>query len=478
MRKLVPLLAIVALLASACGDSNPVGVGPVTTQTVPDAGTAPPATTAPPTTAPPGGDTTTTSTTTTVPAATRTVSIYLFDDDPAGPYLVPVERAIPDTPEVGTNSLQALLSGPTPAEQPEFSSEIPAETLLLGLAIADGLATVDLSREFEAGGGTFSMTGRLAQVVYTVTQFPTVDRVEFRLDGRPVSVFSGEGIMLDEPVDRSDYRDLLRPGFDDTPVAVPQRWEQDDLPATAGVPPAELSRVVLVASDDVLNVRSGAGVDNEVVGMLAPTVTVRRTGRNAPVGRSTWAELVTPDGTGWVNATFLGAVVDEASFAADPAARSRLDDLAEIVATDGDLRDIVSERGLYVAHHAGPRRFNPDELAGILTDSTTYQWPSNAADLEDVPFRTFAEAVADRYLQAYDDPDVVVQPNEPIEAGNGRPAEFAIPFEFQNFNYFTVYDPGDNPDFGGLDWTIWYVSIDYEDGRPVIVGLTLDEWAP
>ncbi len=488
MRKLALVVTAVAMLAAACGDSGPVGAGPVTTQTVPDPGattTAPPApaTTTPATTVPPSDKG---ATTTTEPTGTRPVSIYLFADvtdetAATGPFLTPVERLIPDTPEVGRNALNALLDGPNQAEVGDtvsYSTEIPGDTLLLGLTVSDGLATVNLSREFEAGGGTFSMTGRLAQVVYTLTQFPTVDRVTFELDGEPVSVFSGEGIMLDQPVTRADYRDLLAPDFDDTPIAIPQRWEQHQLPRFTGAPASELSRVVLVEEDDVLNVRTGPGVDNEIIGMLAPQVTVRRTGPTSQVGRSTWAEIRIPPGTGWVNATFLGAVVGSEQFAADDAARGRLDALAEIIAARGDLRPIASRRGLYVAHHAPPRRFNPDELAGILTDATTYQWPSNAADLEDVAFRTFTDAVADRFLQAFDDPDVVLVANEPIEGANGRPASAAIPFEFQNFNYWTVYDPGDDPDFGGLDWTIWYVSFDYEDGRPVIVGLTLDEWAP
>ena len=53
------------------------------------------------------------------------------------------------------------------------------------------------------------MFARLAQVVYTLTQFPTVDGVEFRLDGEPVDTFSGEGIVLDGPQTRKDYEDQL-----------------------------------------------------------------------------------------------------------------------------------------------------------------------------------------------------------------------------------------------------------------------------
>jgi hypothetical protein len=53
------------------------------------------------------------------------------------------------------------------------------------------------------------MQMRLGQVVYTLTQFPTVEGVRFELDGRPVDVFSGEGIILDHPVSRADYDDLL-----------------------------------------------------------------------------------------------------------------------------------------------------------------------------------------------------------------------------------------------------------------------------
>jgi hypothetical protein len=52
------------------------------------------------------------------------------------------------------------------------------------------------------------MTMRLAQVVYTLTQFPTIQRVRFRIEGEPVTVFGGEGIIIDTPQTRGDYEDV------------------------------------------------------------------------------------------------------------------------------------------------------------------------------------------------------------------------------------------------------------------------------
>jgi hypothetical protein len=71
--------------------------------------------------------------------------------------------------------------------------------------IEDGIATVNLSGEFESGGGSASLAARLAQVVYTLTQFPTIELVRFALDGEPVEVFGGEGLIMDHPVGRADY---------------------------------------------------------------------------------------------------------------------------------------------------------------------------------------------------------------------------------------------------------------------------------
>jgi germination protein M len=104
---------------------------------------------------------------------------------------------------VARAALEALLAGPPVG----LGTAIPDGTRLLGLSISDGVATVDLSGEFGSGGGSASMLARLAQVVYTLTQFPSVEGVSFELDGVPAETLGGEGVVLDHPQTRADYEE-------------------------------------------------------------------------------------------------------------------------------------------------------------------------------------------------------------------------------------------------------------------------------
>ena len=133
------------------------------------------------------------------------VLVYLTRGDELGV----VRRTVPATSAVGRVALEELLAGPRSDEAAiGFTTQIPVGTTLLGLDVAGGTATVDLSAEFAQGGGSATMVARLAQVVHTLTQFPTVDGVLFELDGQPVTTFSSEGIVLDGPQSREDYEDV------------------------------------------------------------------------------------------------------------------------------------------------------------------------------------------------------------------------------------------------------------------------------
>jgi len=128
------------------------------------------------------------------------VRIYLLRDE----RLAVTHRQV-EGPAILRNALAQLLEGPTASERAAgLHSEIPEGTTLRDLDLADGLATVDLSRDLERGGGTLSMTARLAQVIFTATQFDDVDEVLFWLEGAPVEFFGGEGIVLSEAQRRQD----------------------------------------------------------------------------------------------------------------------------------------------------------------------------------------------------------------------------------------------------------------------------------
>lgn len=151
-------------------------------------------------------DRTTTSegTTSSEPAATQVVRAYFMRGEEVGP----VGRDVTGD-AVAAGALTALLEGPDPSEvELGFTSSIPAGTELLGVDIVDGVATVDLSSEFETGGGSLSMMSRVAQVVFTLTQFPTVESVRFELEGAPLAALGGEGLALDTPQTRADWEDL------------------------------------------------------------------------------------------------------------------------------------------------------------------------------------------------------------------------------------------------------------------------------
>ena len=234
-RRSAPLLAVAMLTIAVvgCGPSGALGTVPSAPPTsAPSADAGPPDMTpepttsampsATPSTAPSGDPAATpvpTAAPTQAPGDTMVVrAYYVLDGEPGVEGLVPTLRDVPKTTGVARAAMETLLRGEILADYDSLSTAIPAGTRLLGLSIRDGVATVDLSREFESGGGSASAFRRLGQVVYTLTQFSTVRSVLFQVEGRTVTTFGSEGIVLDGPQTRADYEDILPSIFVDRPA--------------------------------------------------------------------------------------------------------------------------------------------------------------------------------------------------------------------------------------------------------------------
>ena len=111
--------------------------------------------------------------------------------------------------EMAAGWIDLLLAGPMgPNQEVGETTTIPEGTELLGVHLDGTTLFVDLTREFESGGGSLSMQMRLAQVVYTATQFEGIDAVRFMLEGQEVESIGGEGVIVSEPLTRRDYQDL------------------------------------------------------------------------------------------------------------------------------------------------------------------------------------------------------------------------------------------------------------------------------
>jgi len=144
-----------------------------------------------------------------LPVAAEAATVHVFFI--RGEHGVVVHRPAPAmTP--ARAAVSALLEGPTVSERRQgFSSAFPTGSRLLGLTIRNGTATVDLTSRFASGGGSASMQERLGQLVYTLTAIPGVKAVNLRLQGRLVHVFSGEGLILQQPLTRAAFRDFVPP---------------------------------------------------------------------------------------------------------------------------------------------------------------------------------------------------------------------------------------------------------------------------
>ncbi len=127
--------------------------------------------------------------------------------DPRGiDALVPVERRVSPTDDAATAAIRELLAGPTAVEQ--VGNYLGRRGPLASLATAS---------DFGSGGSLSAI--RQAQIVYTLTQFPTVSRVGFRLDGKPTNAIEGhEGTVMAMPATRQRYFDQRRSVFVDQPA--------------------------------------------------------------------------------------------------------------------------------------------------------------------------------------------------------------------------------------------------------------------
>lgn len=118
-------------------------------------------------------------------AELRDTILYYKDENGL---LIPVMRKIPWTEGRGIAkaALRAMID--TPENRNDMariglSPIIPSNTEIIGMTIRDGLCKVDFSNPFTNISGKSEEEKLIQSIVYTLTEFPTVEEVQFMVEG-------------------------------------------------------------------------------------------------------------------------------------------------------------------------------------------------------------------------------------------------------------------------------------------------------
>ena len=113
---------------------------------------------------------------------TRSVIVYFADA--TGKNLVPEERLVPKTLSLARETINELLKGPGTGS--DLLAVVAQGTTLLDINIKGETAIVDFSKEIQSSAGKVTSDIALNAIVNTLTQFPTIKQVKFRVEGQSV----------------------------------------------------------------------------------------------------------------------------------------------------------------------------------------------------------------------------------------------------------------------------------------------------
>jgi uncharacterized protein YgiM (DUF1202 family) len=238
--------------------------------------------------------------------------------------------------------------------------------------------------------------------------------------------------------------------------------------------------VVLVLPGDVLNIRAGAGVGNNIVGTLQPTqASVNRTGPATSADGDRWVEIQNPSGgTGWVNVNFLTESVSASTFCSDTRVTELLNNTkTALLNSNGELlSSLVSPAhglDLRLWRYGTVANYSPEEAQWVFDSEYEVSWGAAPGSGEETEGSFTAQPLPK--LQEVFGANYSVHCNDPLDL-----ATFSlqpVPPEYSNINFYTVYKPG-TEQYGGLDWRAWIVGVEYVGGKPTLFSLIHFQWEP
>ncbi len=255
-----------------------------------------------------------------LPGEVMRLTTFYFPDE-GNNFVVPFTQEIPRVEGIGRLALEQMVEG---VKSQEFlqgtglRAPFPSGTEIRGLTIRDGLARVDFSKDFL----NYSLKDErlvITSLLYTLTEFPTVDRVELQVEGKTMTALPGgtsigevmtrnRGINLEIVADLEDFQRTSRlivyfntrlgeeqrhyyvpisriiPATDNLPqVAIEEllRGSRPGLPLYSAIPAETMLKDLTVGeetvsvnlSSELLNFKGGAVAAEHILDQLVLTLT-------------------------------------------------------------------------------------------------------------------------------------------------------------------------------------------------------------
>ena len=129
--------------------------------------------------------------------------IYFVKLQGSSEVYVPIQKEFVETNDIQRfeEVIKTLLEGPaTLGKFQGLYSEIPEATKLIYVKEKNNAYVINLSDDFEYGGGTESISTRFMQLVLTATNASQGKDVYLQINGSMVEMLGGEGMMIKQPL--------------------------------------------------------------------------------------------------------------------------------------------------------------------------------------------------------------------------------------------------------------------------------------
>lgn len=133
----------------------------------------------------------------------RPVTVYYQDKDGC---VIPMTRWIQPQLGIARAAVSLAIDSPLTREETTYYGVypiLPEYTEILGIDIRDGIATIDFNKYLLNYGTAYSERNIVASIVYTLTEFDTIQKVMIMVNGYPLGILK-YGADLSEPLGRED----------------------------------------------------------------------------------------------------------------------------------------------------------------------------------------------------------------------------------------------------------------------------------